>query len=340
MTQTSGFIDWAAARWRGTLLAVIIGAASLFIAENYGGPAVLFALLIGMAFHFLSEDPRTTTGIQFSSTTVLRLGVALLGARISAEQLSLLSLPVLSLIIGGVFLTVLFSLLLNRFSFRRPNTEAALAGASVAICGASAAIALAATLNKRQLREQALLAIVVTVTVLSTIAMVLYPMLSAWLGLDAGQAGLLLGGTIHDVAQVVGAGAMIGPEALEIASMTKMLRVSMLIPMLVLFMLFFTAGNSEEAEGKVKPWYRNIPLFLLGFIALALLNVFGFIPEKVSVTLGEVSRLFILISIAALGLKTSLGKLRDVGWTPILLMAADTLFLLVWVVSGILLIGI
>jgi uncharacterized integral membrane protein (TIGR00698 family) len=331
MTQLSGFIGWTAARWRGTLLAVIIGAASLFIAENYGGPAVLFALLIGMAFHFLSEDPRTTTGIQFSSSTVLRLGVALLGARISAEQLSLLSLPVLALII--------FSLLVNRFSFRWPKTEAALAGASVAICGASAAIALGATLNKKQLREQALLAVVVTVTVLSTIAMVLYPMLSAWLGLDAGQAGLLLGGTIHDVAQVVGAGAMIGPEALEIASMTKMLRVSMLIPMLILFMLLFSSKGGETQDEKIKPWYRNIPLFLFGFIALALLNVFGFIPEKMSAALGEVSRLFILISIAALGLKTSLGKLRDVGWTPILLMAADTLFLLVWVVSGILLIG-
>lgn len=327
-------IDWVQARWRGTLMAVIIGAASLFVAENYGGPAVLFALLIGMAFHFLSEDKRTNAGIQFSSSTILRLGVALLGARISAEQIKLLSPTLIAVIVGGVFATVLFSVLINRF-FKWPKAEAALAGASVAICGASAAIALAATMNKKQLREQALLAIVVTVTILSTIAMVIYPMISDAMGFDQQAAGIFLGGTIHDVAQVVGAGAMIGPQALEISSMTKMLRVAMLIPMLIVFMFVF-ADRKHREEEKAKPWYKNIPLFLLGFIALACLNIAGFIPANISQMLGEISRLLILISIAALGLKTSLGKLRDVGWTPIILMTANTIFLLCWILGGIL----
>ncbi len=328
-------IEWVQARWRGTLMAVIIGAASLFVAENYGGPAVLFALLIGMAFHFLSEDKRTNAGIQFSSSTILRLGVALLGARISAEQIKLLSPTLIAVIVGGVFATVLFSVLINRF-FKWPKAEAALAGASVAICGASAAIALAATMNKKQLREQALLAIVVTVTILSTIAMVIYPMISDAMGFDQQAAGIFLGGTIHDVAQVVGAGSMIGPQALEISSMTKMLRVAMLIPMLIVFMFVFADRKHREEEEKAKPWYKNIPLFLLGFIALACLNIAGFIPANISQMLGEISRLLILISIAALGLKTSLGKLRDVGWTPIILMSVNTIFLLCWILGGIL----
>lgn len=329
-------IVWLQARWRGTLMAVIIGAASLFVAENYGGPAVLFALLIGMAFHFLSEDKRTNAGIQFSSSTILRLGVALLGARISAEQIKLLSPTLIAVIVGGVFATVLFSVIVNRFFFKWPKAEGALAGASVAICGASAAIALAATMNKKQLREQALLAIVVTVTILSTIAMVIYPMISDAMGFDQQAAGIFLGGTIHDVAQVVGAGAMIGPQALEISSMTKMLRVAMLIPMLIIFMFVFADKKHREEEEKAKPWYKNIPLFLIGFIALACLNIAGFIPANISHLLGEISRLLILISIAALGLKTSLGKLRDVGWTPIILMTVNTIFLLCWILGGIL----
>lgn len=318
------------------MMAVIIGAASLFVAENYGGPAVLFALLIGMAFHFLSEDKRTNAGIQFSSSTILRLGVALLGARISAEQIKLLSPTLIAVIVGGVFATVLFSVIVNRFFFKWPKAEGALAGASVAICGASAAIALAATMNKKQLREQALLAIVVTVTILSTIAMVIYPMISDAMGFDQQAAGIFLGGTIHDVAQVVGAGAMIGPQALEISSMTKMLRVAMLIPMLIIFMFVFADKKHREEEEKAKPWYKNIPLFLIGFIALACLNIAGFIPANISHLLGEISRLLILISIAALGLKTSLGKLRDVGWTPIILMTVNTIFLLCWILGGIL----
>lgn len=334
--MNNNLIGWVQARWRGTLMAVIIGAASLFVSENYGGPAVLFALLIGMAFHFLSEDKRTNAGIQFSSSTILRLGVALLGASISAEQIKLLSPTLIAVIVGGVFATVLFSVIVNRFFFKWPKAEGALAGASVAICGASAAIALAATMNKKQLREQALLAIVVTVTILSTIAMVIYPMISDAMGFDQQAAGIFLGGTIHDVAQVVGAGAMIGPQALEISSMTKMLRVAMLIPMLIIFMFVFADKQHREEEEKAKPWYKNIPLFLIGFIALACLNIAGFIPANISHILGEVSRLLILISIAALGLKTSLGKLRDVGWTPIILMTVNTIFLLCWILGGIL----
>ncbi len=241
------------------------------------------------------------------------------------------------MIIGGVFATLLFGAFITRFS-KWPLTEGTLAAASTAICGASAAIALAATFNHKQLREQALLAIVVTVTALSTLAMVLYPFISGWCGFDHIDAGIFLGGTIHDVAQVVGAGAMIGPDALEIASLTKMIRVALLIPILIIFMFVFPSKAHRTEEEKAKPWYKNIPMFLLGFIALAALNCTGIIPTNVSNTLGEISRLFILISISALGLKTSLGKLKEVGWTPIVLMSIDTVFLLLWVIIGIFLI--
>ncbi len=328
MSEKTNLKTWLETRWRGTLMAVIIGAASLFVSEHYGGPAVLFALLIGMAFHFLSEDKRTLAGINFSSTTILRWGVGLLGAKITADQLGLLSPALLCMIVGGVFATLLFGAFI----------EGTLAAAATAICGASAAIALSATLDKKQLREQALLAIVVTVTALSTLAMVLYPFISQWCGFNHVDAGIFLGGTNHDVAQVVGAGAMIGPDALEIASLTKMIRVALLIPILIIFMFIFANKQHREEEEKAKPWYKNIPMFLLGFIALAALNCFGVIPVKVSNALGEISRLFILISISALGLKTSLGKLKEVGWTPIVLMSIDTIFLLLWVIIGIFLI--
>jgi len=100
-TEKVSLKHWLETRWRGTLMAVIIGAASLFVSEHYGGPAVLFALLIGMAFHFLSEDRRTLAGIHFCSTTVLRWGVGLLGAKITASQLGLLSPALLAMIIGS-----------------------------------------------------------------------------------------------------------------------------------------------------------------------------------------------------------------------------------------------
>lgn len=255
--------SWIECRWRGVLSSVVIGAAALFVSNTYGSPTVLYALLLGMAFHFISEDDRAVAGIELCAKNFLRIGVGLLGARITAEELAQLSLGSITVLITGVFATVAFSMLLNRW-IKWPRAEGALAGASVAICGASAAAALALVIDKKALREQALLAIIVTVTALSTISMILYPILCELLGFESSRAGLLLGGTIHDVAQVVGAGAMLGNDALQTATMTKMLRVAMLIPMMFVFTALFAAkGKHGEPNGPktVNP-FAQIPLFL------------------------------------------------------------------------------
>lgn len=325
--------SWARLRWRGFLTALVIAVACMFVSNNYGGPSVLYALLVGMAFHFLTEDSTVMPGIEMCAKTLLRIGVALLGVRITAEELAHLSPATLCIIIGGVFATVAFSMFLNRF-LKWPRAEGALAGASVAICGASAAAALALVIDKKDLREQALLAIIVIVTALSTVAMVLYPMVLDLTGFMGSTAGLILGGTIHDVAQVVGAGSMLGQDALETATMTKMLRVAMLVPMIVVFATLFSP-KAEHTTQKVNP-IKQIPLFLVGFVALAALSVLGVIPQAIADRTAQLSQLCILIAIAALGIKTSLGKLRTVGWTPIILMSADTLFLFCWVYLGIL----
>lgn len=325
---------WLSTRWRGFLTAFTIAVAAMFVSRNYGGPSVLYALLLGMAFHFLSEDKTVQPGIELCSKLLLRLGVGLLGVRITAEELAHLDAPTLALIIGGVFATVAFSMLLNRW-VKWPRAEGALAGASVAICGASAAAALALVIDKKDLREQALLAIIVIVTALSTVAMILYPIVLELTHLSGVTAGLVLGGTIHDVAQVVGAGAMLGQDALETATMTKMLRVAMLVPMIVVFTALFSQKSTNAK--RVNP-LRQIPFFLVGFVTLAVINVLGFIPKEAADLTAQFSQLCILVAIAALGIKTSLGKLRTVGWAPIVLMTADTVFLFVWVLGGILLI--
>lgn len=332
--------SWFECRWRGVLSSVVIGIAAMFISSTYGGPTVLYALLLGMAFHFISEDNRAIAGIELCAKNFLRLGVALLGARITAEELSQLSVGSVTVLVTGVFATVAFSMLLNRL-IKWPRAEGALAGASVAICGASAAAALALVIDKKALREQALLAIIVTVTALSTISMIVYPLLCELMNFAGSKAGLLLGGTIHDVAQVVGAGAMLGNDALQTATMTKMLRVAMLIPMMFVFTALFApkAENGQVQAPKTVNPFAQIPLFLIGFVVLAVLNVVGFIPTAASDMLAQASQLLILVAMGALGIKTSLGKLKSVGWSPIVLMTADTVFLFVWVLAGIVLVS-
>ena len=168
---------------QGVLVAVVVAITAQFLSEHYGVPAMLMALLLGIAFHFLAEEGRCVAGIDFTAKKVLRFGVALLGARISVGLLIELGAGTVLLIIAAVVATILIGLLGARL-LGRGWRLALITGGSVAICGASAAMAIAAVLPKNEHSERNLLFTVMGVTVLSTIAMVLYPIIAGQLGWD------------------------------------------------------------------------------------------------------------------------------------------------------------
>ncbi|RJL19415.1 YeiH family protein, partial [Paracoccus siganidrum] len=235
----------------GLAVSVLVAVTAQFLSEHYGAPAMLLALLLGLALNFLAEPgSRTAPGIEFTARSVLRLGVALLGARISVELLAELGGPAIALMVAGVVLTILFALAASRL-VGRGWRFALLTGGSVAICGASAAMAIAAVLPRHRKSERDLVFTVLSVTVLSTVAMVLYPMLADAFGFTARDSGVFLGGTIHDVAQVVGAGFSISEESGETATLVKLIRVSMLAPVVLCFSLAIRARGltGEAGEG-------------------------------------------------------------------------------------------
>jgi uncharacterized integral membrane protein (TIGR00698 family) len=309
----------------GLITAVVIAMASTFVSDHYGGPTLLFALLIGMALHFLSKEPASAPGINFASKTVLRLGVALLGVRIGADQIAALGIAPVIMVVGGVCLTILLGRLLSGPLGLTPP-QGVLTGGAVAICGASAAMAIAAVLPQNKESERDMLFTVIAVTTLSTIAMIFYPLLVPLLGLNHSEAGILFGGTIHDVAQVVGAGQLISDEAATVATYVKLMRVAMLVPVVMLLGWLFgsTAGGSKRP---------SLPSFLIAFVVLALLNSFHLIPQPVVDALSGFSRWCLVCAIAALGMKTSLEELTKVGWRSIALVVAETAFLLVFVLT-------
>lgn len=321
----------------GFAVSVLVAATAQFLSDHYGAPAMLLALLLGLALNFLAEDgTKTAPGIAFTARTVLRLGVALLGARISVDMLAALGGASIALVVAGVVLTILFALVATRFVGRNWRF-ALLTGGSVAICGASAAMAIAAVLPKHEKSERDLVFTVLSVTVLSTVAMVLYPMLAQVFDFDARDSGVFLGGTIHDVAQVVGAGFSISPETGETATLVKLIRVSMLAPVVLCFSLVIRARGLADTDGGKAP--PLLPGFVIGFLILAALNSFGFIPQVVADWAGQLSRWALLISIAAVGIKTSLKKMLEVGGGAIALIVMETVFLGVFVVAGLHLLG-
>ncbi|MBB3190953.1 YeiH family protein [Halomonas cerina] len=319
---------------RGLLVCVTIALATTFIADHYGGPTLLYALLFGMSLHFLSEEGRCREGIEFAARTVLRFGVALLGARMTLEQVGDLGLGPVLTVIGSVALVIALGAVLAR-ALGLPRDLGLLTGGAVAICGASAALALSAVMPRHETSERNTILTVVGVTTLSTMAMVTYPLIAGALELANAQAGIFLGGTIHDVAQVVGAGYMISEQTGDISTLVKLVRVAMLVPAVMVFMWLFRKSRQEEGATTKVPM---LPGFLMGFVVLVVVNSLGLIPETVNDGMSTLSRWCLVTAIAALGIKTSFQKLAVVGWRPVILMVLETLLLLA-VVLGVVMLG-
>lgn len=320
---------------QGFLVSVVVAVAAQFLSEHYGAPAMLMALLLGIAFHFLSEEGKCRAGIEFTARSVLRLGVALLGARISVELMVGLGAELIAVVIGGVLATIAFGLLGARV-LGRGWRFGLLTGGSVAICGASAAMAISAVLPKNEQSERNLIFTVLSVTVLSTLAMIVYPILTETFDFNDEVSGVFLGGTIHDVAQVVGAGFSVSNETGEVATLVKLIRVAMLAPVVLVISLCVRQFSDQQAEGKRPP---ILPMFVVGFLIFAALNSFGLIPQAVIELMSSTSRWALLISIAAVGMKTSLKRILDVGGQAIVLIVAETVFVALFVLVGVLLLG-
>ena len=327
MSTALSLRDWLAeARtpFPGLLACAVVAAAASFLSEHYGAPVMLFALLLGTAMNFLSDEGGPCqAGIEFCARAVLRLGVALLGLRITAAQIADLGFGPVALVVIAVALTIAVSMLAARWlGFQ--SLFGLLSGGAVAICGASAALALAAALPAHPQKERATLFTVVSVSALSTLAMIVYPMVAQGLGLDARAAGIFLGATIHDVAQVVGAGYGMSQQTGDIATFVKLLRVAMLLPVIVVAVLLSRRQAGETGGGPRPPL---LPWFAVAFALLVGIHSLDVLPRAVVAFGNDASRACLVAAIAAIGMKTRLKDLLTVGLRPVALVVGETLFL-------------
>ncbi|MDM0066335.1 putative sulfate exporter family transporter [Variovorax sp. J31P207] len=312
----------------GVLACAVVAAASTFLSQHYGAPVMLFALILGMAMNFLSVDGACKPGIEFTARQVLRWGVALLGLRITAAQVVALGWHPVLLVVLSVVLTIGVSMVVAKLMGFQ-SLFGLLSGGATAICGASAALALAAALPSHPQKERATLFTVVGVSALSTFAMIAYPMIAHALGLDERAAGIFLGATIHDVAQVVGAGYSMSKETGDIATLVKLMRVAMLLPVIVFAVMCTRAAG--KGEGGPRP--PLLPWFAVAFALLVAVNSTGWIPKVLTDAGSDCSRWFLVAAIAGIGMKTQLRDLATVGLKPVVLMLGETVFLAILAIA-------
>jgi len=307
----------------GLLLSVTIAAAAGYLADHYGAPAMLFALLIGIAFNFLHTESSCREGVDFAAKGLLRLGVGLLGLRIALDDLAQFGWAGAGIIAALVALTIATGFLAAPL-LGRGWRFALLTGGAVAICGASAALAIAAVIPANDKTERNTLFTVMAVTTLSTVAMVAYPILFQTMDLTDIQRGFLIGVTIHDVAQVVGAGFSISESAGETATIAKLFRVALLPVVLITIVLTLRATGAGRAEGKVP----LLPWFMVLFLLLSATGSLIDLPPMVTGAVSDASRLLLVTAIAALGVKTSMRAMTAVGPGHLGMVVIETLVLL------------
>ena len=323
----------------GLMLAgVIAGLAQLgapYLGKWVPIPPIVIALVIGIALNPLAGHPAIKPGMAFCMRVVLRWAVALLGLRVALGDIAALGLFTCVLVIAAMTVTVVSGFAFARWS-GRPDGFGALIGVGTAVCGASATLACATVVPDYRRKQADVAFVVVAVNALATLAMLFYPPLCIALGFDEHTAGIMLGGTIHDVAQVVGAGYALSDVAGNTAVIVKLFRVFLLFPTVLAVGWYFTRQGAKHGEARVP-----VPVFALVFLLLCALNSALsyapalaplYAPAKVIALAGSTWGL--LLAIAALGLATSLKTLVELGWQQIAGAFATTAVIFVIVTAG------
>ena len=304
-----------------------------FIAPIAPLPALVIALIAGILLHPFAARPLFAQGLRFCVSTILRIAVALLGLRVALGDIAALGLTTAIIVILAMTATIFCGLWLAQ-ALGLSRSFGALAGVATGVCGASAALATSSVLPAYPNKDADTVFVIVAVNLLSTVAMVAYPPLAQVLGLSETATGTLLGGTIHDVAQVVGAGYGVSEPVGASAVIVKLFRVLLLLPViLIIGRLFAQPANDAKVP---------VPIFAFVFLALCLVNSAVplapalmpiYAPAKALA--GTASSWGLLIAIAALGLNTSITSITKLGIRHIATVIGTTLVILLIVLAGI-----
>jgi len=304
----------------GLAAAAVVAIAARLAAQwlPWGVSEVLLAVWLGLAIASTRWLPVSTeVGIRFAQQRVLRLGIILLGARLSLVDVAAIGVGALGLVIVCMTAVFAFVLLVGRAA-HLPRRLVLLIGVGTAVCGNSAIIATAPVVKAEE-REVSFA--VATITLFGTLALFLYPLVGSALRLSDTTFGVWSGVAINDTSQVVAASAAYSPEARDVATVVKLVRNTLMAPLILLIAVWWSrtvitpvVGTSAR-QGALKAF----PIFVLGFLAMALLRTAGLIDPINARLLDEAAKVCILIALAAVGLSTRVGLLRALGPAPFFL---------------------
>ena len=275
---------------------------------------VLVAVLLGIVVANSGLLPASAApGLRFAVQRVLRLAIILLGARLSLVDVAQIGAGAFLLVVVTMTVAFSFALLAGRAA-RLPRRLAMLIGVGTAVCGNSAIVATAPVIDAE---EGEVTFAVATITLFGTLAVFVYPLLGHALGLASPVFGVWTGVAVNDTSQVVAAGAAYSPEARDIATVVKLVRNTLMAPLIVLIAWWWGRYGSRVEGAAVRSGaLRAFPLFVLGFLFMAMLRTIGVIDRPLAGPIDELAKACILVALAGVGLSTRVAQMRSVGPRP------------------------
>ena len=292
---------------------------------------MLVAIVLGAALGNTVRLPaRATAGLAFSSRTLLRVGIALLGLQLLLGDITALGWQVVALVVVIVVLGIAGTMALGG-ALGLGWTQRLLIACGFSICGAAA---VAAVDSVSDTDEEEVLTAITLVVIFGTLMIVAVPVLSGALGLSDTAAGMWAGGSIHEVAQVIAAGGAIGGGARAVATVVKLARVLLLAPVVTVISLHRRRTTGTDARGTRPPL---VPGFVVAFLALVLLRSSGLVPDPVVDAASLAQTVLLTCAMFALGIGVRVAAMRRVGARPVILAAASTVWVAGLALAGVLL---
>ena len=318
--------------------------------------AILIGMVLGNTLYPKFSKP-LAAGVTFSKAQILRLAIVLYGFKITLSQVGGVGLSAVAIDALVLSSTFLITYLLGTKWLKMDRTTTLLIGSGASICGAAAVIATEPVVKAESHKVTIAVA---TVVVFGTLSMLLYPMLyqMGWLAglIESQHYGVYIGSTIHEVAQVVVAGNAISPEVGNTAVVTKMIRVMMLAPFLLLLSIFITSTDSKNSKNtktlssatepqqnqsnKLKLLAQrlkqiHVPWFAFVFIAMVAVNSVLMISptpmiQSFTERMIDLDNILLTMAMFALGLTTHFSAVKQAGIKPLILAAV----MFVWLILG------
>lgn len=325
----------------GVALAAFVSVVAVLLAPHMPKalplPAMVLALILAISLHSVARNRVFKPGLDLCAKPLLRCAVALLGMRVAVGDIVDLGGPVAIVIVLSMAATIVAGVLVAK-ALKQNVFFGLLVGSATGVCGASAALATSMVLPEYKGRDTDLAFVIVGVNLLATLAMLIYPPLCLYLGFDDKMTGVMLGGTIHDVAQVVGAGYGISDTAGNAAAIVKLFRVFLLLPVVLVLGFYVSQKVGEHKEARVA-----LPTFAIVFLVLCIVNsICSSVPalkdsyHAVKSVAVELSTWGLLLAISAIGLNTSIKAMSALGWRHVANLLATTIMILILVTTSLL----